>query len=107
MKVKELIEKLTRDDVREAFDGLGMDVVTNDQLELLRKEIPANIIISCAPANLRELLECLSKAEPIMMTPSGDFPAYIVDADKVDRARDLAKQMLEDFNRINNSEGRK
>lgn len=66
-----------------------------------REEIPNDVIISTTPAGLREIVKCLSEAAPILVDQSGDFPAYTVDADRLDRARELAKQMLGDFERIN------
>jgi len=70
-----------------------------------RADIPSDIIIQCTPADLREIIRCLSGAEPIMVRPSGEFPAYVVDADRLDRVRNLASKMLDDFVRINETLG--
>lgn len=72
-------------------------------MSVQRADIPNDIIIQCTPAGLREIIQCLSGAEPIMVRPSGEFPAYVVDADRLDRARNLASKMLDDFERINRS----
>lgn len=66
-----------------------------------RSEIPADIVVSCAPEHLRKAVRCLEGAEPIMMEPSGEFPAYIVHADKLDELRELLNHMLADFERVN------
>ncbi len=66
-----------------------------------RKHIPKDIIVGSAHHDLKQILDKLHQAEPIMVQPSGEWPAYVIDADVLDAAKEVVERMLGDFKRFN------